>query len=167
MDWLKSIRAAAPPSSSSSSPTYELLGSSSSSPDLPAPSTHPRPAYTHARRRSSTSSFNYHRARLRPHQHQHQHHGPYFHVIPPIAFVPVVVFALGFIVYHFVFRIYVVDEFVYGYPDVPDYDEYWAWEDKLPQHNTSLEFPEGANGRYVMFSNQAWGYGLNNQLQEM
>ncbi|KAG8925484.1 hypothetical protein FRC02_009624 [Tulasnella sp. 418] len=56
---------------------------------------------------------------------------------------------------------------MYGIPQLPDYKEFWQQEDHLPQHNTSLQFPEGPKGRYLMFSNQAWGYGLNNQLQEI
>ncbi|KIO23715.1 hypothetical protein M407DRAFT_107536 [Tulasnella calospora MUT 4182] len=151
MDWLKSIRAAAPAAPSSSSSNYELLHSS---PELPTPSsTRPRPSHT---RNRSSISYGYHRVRLRSNS-----------ALASLAFVPIVLLGLGFIIYHFVFRIYVVDEFVYGLPDVPEYDEYFAWEDRLPQHNSTLEFPEGPNGRYVMFSNQAWGYGLNNQLQEI
>ena len=64
----------------------------------------------------------------------------------PYILFPVVVFGFCVLAYHFVFRLYIVDEFVYGYPDVPDYDEYVAWEAKLPQHNASLPFPEGRNG---------------------
>lgn len=149
MDWLKSIRPAAAPAAPIGT-NYELLQSPAESPTT---STRPRPSHT---RNRSSISYGYHRVRLRSNA-----------AVATLAFVPIVLFGLAFIVYHFVFRIYVVDEFVYGVPNVPEYDEYFAWEDRLPQHNSSLEFPEGPNGRYVMFSNQAWGYGLNNQLQEI
>ncbi|KAG8905668.1 hypothetical protein FRB99_008440 [Tulasnella sp. 403] len=80
---------------------------------------------------------------------------------------PLVLFTAAIVSYHFIFRLSAIDELVYGYPDVPEYDEYFEWEDRLPQHNSSLPFPEGLSGRYVKFSNQVWGYGLNNQLQEI
>jgi hypothetical protein len=37
----------------------------------------------------------------------------------------------------------------------------------LPQHNTSLPFPEGRNGRYVKFSSQISQLGWNNVLNEI
>ncbi len=49
----------------------------------------------------------------------------------------------------------------------PSYEE---WEDKerdLPQHDTTLSFPEGGDVRMLSFGNQMQGVGLNNQLQEM
>lgn len=39
-----------------------------------------------------------------------------------------------------------------------------SYERDLPQHNLSLPFPEGKNGRFVRFSNEMWALGLNNQL---
>ncbi|CAE6452544.1 unnamed protein product, partial [Rhizoctonia solani] len=38
--------------------------------------------------------------------------------------------------------------------------------DQLPQHNLSAPYPEGKSGRYLRFSNQVWGTGWNNVLQE-
>jgi hypothetical protein len=38
------------------------------------------------------------------------------------------------------------------------------YERNLPQHVTSLPPPEGINGRTLKFSNEVWGLGLNNQL---
>jgi hypothetical protein len=38
------------------------------------------------------------------------------------------------------------------------------YERRLPQHDTSLPPPEGINGRTLAFSNEVWGLGLNNQL---
>ncbi|KDQ16717.1 hypothetical protein BOTBODRAFT_106532 [Botryobasidium botryosum FD-172 SS1] len=49
----------------------------------------------------------------------------------------------------------------------PLYGELKDIESKLPQHNLSLPFPEGRDGRYVRFENQMWGTGLNNQLEEI
>ncbi|KAH7314014.1 hypothetical protein B0J17DRAFT_352196 [Rhizoctonia solani] len=42
----------------------------------------------------------------------------------------------------------------------------FAKEAELPQHNPSASYPEGRNGRYLRFSNQMWGAGWNNLLQE-
>ncbi|KDQ16769.1 hypothetical protein BOTBODRAFT_30673 [Botryobasidium botryosum FD-172 SS1] len=49
----------------------------------------------------------------------------------------------------------------------PLYGELKVLESQLPQHNLSLPFPEGKNGRYIRFENQMWGVGLNNQLEEI
>ncbi|KDQ16770.1 hypothetical protein BOTBODRAFT_186403 [Botryobasidium botryosum FD-172 SS1] len=49
----------------------------------------------------------------------------------------------------------------------PTYPELKVLESRLPQHNLSLPFPEGANGRYIRLENQMWGVGLNNQLEEV
>lgn len=38
------------------------------------------------------------------------------------------------------------------------------YERNLPQHRTSLPSPEGINGRTLKVSNEVWGLGLNNQL---
>ncbi|KAF8590672.1 hypothetical protein K439DRAFT_1329053 [Ramaria rubella] len=44
------------------------------------------------------------------------------------------------------------------------FDRIRDYEQRLPQHNTSLQSPEGVNGRTLTFSNEVWGLGLNNQL---
>lgn len=129
MDWFKSIRAAAAPAA----PNYELIHSSPEAPHPSSSTTRSRPSHT---RNRSSISYGYHRVRLRSGNS----------ALAALAFVPIVLLTVGFVLYHFVFRFSVVDEFVYGYPDVPEYDEYFAWEDRLPQHNSSLEFPEGPNG---------------------
>ncbi|KAG8990815.1 hypothetical protein FRB94_013086 [Tulasnella sp. JGI-2019a] len=141
----------------SSSPTYELLDA----PSLPTSTTAASSSSSGVKRRRMSSSASTHQPRIRI-RVQSQPVS-----IAAIIFFPVVALTAGFLIYHFIFRFDAVEEFFHGYPDVPEYDEYVAWEDRLPQHNTSLEFPEGLNGRYVMFSNQQWGYGLNNQLQEI
>lgn len=109
---------------STSTNTYRPLDTAS---ELPLSGTH-----ASKRRRMSTSSTPRLRARA--------------HSVAAIAFLPVVALTAGFIIYHFVFRFTLVDQFVYGFPDVPEYDEYFDWEDRLPQHNTSLPYPEGPNG---------------------
>lgn len=43
--------------------------------------------------------------------------------------------------------------------DIENFDDIFAQEAQLPQHNLSLSYPEGSNGRYVRFSNQVWGLG--------
>lgn len=42
-------------------------------------------------------------------------------------------------------------------PLPPTFEEYYAAERAYPQHNLSLSFPGGVNGRYVWFSNQHYG----------
>ncbi|KAJ6518257.1 hypothetical protein C8R47DRAFT_960042 [Mycena vitilis] len=49
----------------------------------------------------------------------------------------------------------------------PQYLALRRWEAALPQHNLSLPFPEGKNGRYVKFSNQAGQLGWNNCFNEV
>lgn len=39
----------------------------------------------------------------------------------------------------------------------PTYEHYYALERAYPQHNASLHFPEGANGRFMFVSNPHWG----------
>ncbi|KIY46101.1 hypothetical protein FISHEDRAFT_66570 [Fistulina hepatica ATCC 64428] len=51
--------------------------------------------------------------------------------------------------------------------DPPSWDSIRLYEDTLPQHNLELPFPEGRNGRYVMFSEQVFGLGWNNVLNEL
>ncbi|KZT33630.1 hypothetical protein SISSUDRAFT_992852 [Sistotremastrum suecicum HHB10207 ss-3] len=48
----------------------------------------------------------------------------------------------------------------------PLFSEYYELEKSLGQHNLSLPFPEGKNGRFVRFTNRVTGHGLNNILQE-
>jgi hypothetical protein len=40
-----------------------------------------------------------------------------------------------------------------------NFDDIFLKEAQLPQHNLSLPYPEGQNGRYLRFSNQVWGLG--------
>lgn len=65
-----------------------------------------------------------------------------------------------------------------AYASEPDFDNHsnktppsWKklreYERNLPQHNLSLSYPEGRNGRYVRFSNQIRGLGWNNVLNEI
>ena len=49
----------------------------------------------------------------------------------------------------------------------PLFLDYYEAEERLPQHNLSLPFPEGRNARLLRFGNQMWGVGLNNQFQEV
>ncbi|KAG9103757.1 hypothetical protein FRC06_008215 [Ceratobasidium sp. 370] len=50
--------------------------------------------------------------------------------------------------------------------DATDFDDVFMGEAQLPQHNLSAVYPEGRSGRFVRFSNQVWGLGWNNLLQE-
>ncbi|KAF8609024.1 hypothetical protein BDV93DRAFT_486502 [Ceratobasidium sp. AG-I] len=47
-----------------------------------------------------------------------------------------------------------------------NFDEIFLREALLPQHDLSAQYPEGRDGRFVRFSNQVWGLGWNNLLQE-
>ncbi|KAG9226540.1 hypothetical protein CCMSSC00406_0005793 [Pleurotus cornucopiae] len=49
----------------------------------------------------------------------------------------------------------------------PRFKEQWQWQESLPQHNTSLPYPEGKTGRYIKFSNQVTRLGWNNALNEI
>ncbi|CAA7265512.1 unnamed protein product [Cyclocybe aegerita] len=50
----------------------------------------------------------------------------------------------------------------------PIYTELREWEKNLPQHNPDLPFPEGKDGRYVLFSNSRVNLlGWNNKLNDM
>ena len=40
---------------------------------------------------------------------------------------------------------------------LPTYERFYEMERNYPQHNPSLPFPEGENGRFVWVSNQHWG----------
>lgn len=108
--------------------SYELI--EPTSPVLPTT----RPGF-HGHSRSRSSISHYHKPRLR---------NPA--AVAYLALIPIVLFTAALLIYHFVSRLFAVNEYVYGYPDVPEYDEYFTWEDRLPQHNASLEYPEGANG---------------------
>jgi len=48
----------------------------------------------------------------------------------------------------------------------PNYKGLRKWIHDLPQHNLSLPFPEGKDGRYVKFSCQVQRLGWNNLLNE-
>ncbi|KEP46874.1 GDP-fucose protein O-fucosyltransferase [Rhizoctonia solani 123E] len=50
--------------------------------------------------------------------------------------------------------------------DATNFDEIFIREAQLPQHNLSARYPEGRDGRFLRFSNQVWGVGWNNLLQE-
>ncbi|KAJ7247589.1 hypothetical protein C8J57DRAFT_1080775 [Mycena rebaudengoi] len=52
-----------------------------------------------------------------------------------------------------------------GHP--PTYRRFRAQEASLPQHSLELPYPEGKNGRYVKFSNQANWIGWNNCFGEV
>ncbi|KAL5519362.1 hypothetical protein ACEPAH_1045 [Sanghuangporus vaninii] len=56
-------------------------------------------------------------------------------------------------------------------PLPPTYDGYYEIERRYPQHNASLPFPEGRNGRFIYVSNQhcypAVGIGWNNVFQAL
>ena len=49
----------------------------------------------------------------------------------------------------------------------PTWERLKKWQADLPQHNLDLPFPEGRNGRFVIFRNQLVGTGWNNQFSEM
>lgn len=49
----------------------------------------------------------------------------------------------------------------------PRYLNVYEEERRLPQHNLSLPFPEGATGRYVKFTSQINMLGWNNVLNEL
>lgn len=46
----------------------------------------------------------------------------------------------------------------------PNYKSYYAAERDLPQHNLSLSFPEGENGRYMRVKERVWGNFLSSHL---
>ncbi|KAF5360421.1 hypothetical protein D9756_004976 [Leucocoprinus leucothites] len=49
----------------------------------------------------------------------------------------------------------------------PSYERLRSWERSLPQHDLSLPYPEGRNGRFVKFSVQIQQLGWNNCLNEL
>lgn len=49
----------------------------------------------------------------------------------------------------------------------PLYPDVVAQEYLLPQHDETLEFPEGRTARFVRFANEQPGVGFNNQLKEL
>ncbi|KAJ3575870.1 hypothetical protein NP233_g814 [Leucocoprinus birnbaumii] len=52
-----------------------------------------------------------------------------------------------------------------NYP--PSYERLRSWEMSLPQHDLSLPYPEGRDGRFVKFSSQVQQLGWNNCLNEL
>ncbi|KAI0245903.1 hypothetical protein BJV78DRAFT_1136456 [Lactifluus subvellereus] len=47
---------------------------------------------------------------------------------------------------------------------------FYEWHDRekqLPQHDPDLPYPQGREGRYIRFSNQVWGMGWGNAMQEL
>jgi hypothetical protein len=53
------------------------------------------------------------------------------------------------------------------YKQRPSYERIIQTEKALPQHNLSLPYPEGKNGKYVIFRNQVRALGWNNVFNEM
>jgi len=51
----------------------------------------------------------------------------------------------------------VVDTLTQWLSPAPSFQRFINYEDALPQHNASLPFPEGRNGRYVWVSSQHEG----------
>ena len=47
------------------------------------------------------------------------------------------------------------DDNAVSYPEI--FVELYEQERLMPQHNSSLPFPEGENGRFMWVSNQIWG----------
>ena len=41
--------------------------------------------------------------------------------------------------------------------ELPTYERFYEMERNYPQHDKSLPYPEGENGRFVWVSNQHWG----------
>ncbi|KAI0270422.1 hypothetical protein BC834DRAFT_967221 [Gloeopeniophorella convolvens] len=54
-----------------------------------------------------------------------------------------------------------------GGPNPPRFAAWHEREQQLPQHNPDLPYPQGRNGRYIRFSNQIFGLGWGNAMQEM
>ncbi|KAI0245909.1 hypothetical protein BJV78DRAFT_229049 [Lactifluus subvellereus] len=47
---------------------------------------------------------------------------------------------------------------------------FYEWHDRekqLPQNDPDLPYPQGREGRYIRFSNQVWGLGWGNAMEEM
>jgi hypothetical protein len=51
-------------------------------------------------------------------------------------------------------------------PNPPRFYEWHEREKQLPQHNPDLPYPQGRQGRYIRFSNQIFGLGWGNAMQE-
>ncbi|QRV94258.1 O-FucT domain protein [Ceratobasidium sp. AG-Ba] len=77
-----------------------------------------------------------------------------------------VFFAFGSFFYWGNLELYAYPERALWTSDATDFDDIFLSEAQLPQHNLSAPYPEGRNGRFVKFSNQVWGLGWNNLLQE-
>ncbi|KAI5118047.1 hypothetical protein M0805_005895 [Coniferiporia weirii] len=76
-------------------------------------------------------------------------------------------FLIGLTIYYYLANIRVAwANIKYGSvePSVlpPNFERFYEIERNYPQHNASLPFPEGENGRYMWVSNQHWGLGWNN-----
>ncbi|KAH9012602.1 hypothetical protein EDB83DRAFT_2233677 [Lactarius deliciosus] len=49
----------------------------------------------------------------------------------------------------------------------PRFYQWHKREKQLPQHNPDLPYPQGREGRYIRFSNQLFGLGWGNSMQEL
>ncbi|KAH8119774.1 hypothetical protein DFH11DRAFT_1685277 [Phellopilus nigrolimitatus] len=49
----------------------------------------------------------------------------------------------------------------------PTFDRFYQLERDYPQHDVTLPFPEGENGRFIWISNQHFGLGWNNVFQAL
>ncbi|KAH9023701.1 hypothetical protein EDB84DRAFT_1508301 [Lactarius hengduanensis] len=63
--------------------------------------------------------------------------------------------------------------FLHGLPppeggsNPPRFYQWHEREKQLPQHNPDLPYPQGREGRYIRFSNQLFGLGWGNSMQEL
>ncbi|KAH8985176.1 hypothetical protein EDB92DRAFT_2091842 [Lactarius akahatsu] len=53
-----------------------------------------------------------------------------------------------------------------GGPNPPRFYKWHEREKQLPQHDPDLPYPQGREGRYIRFSNQIFGLGWGNAMQE-
>ncbi|KAH8999627.1 hypothetical protein EDB86DRAFT_650453 [Lactarius hatsudake] len=53
-----------------------------------------------------------------------------------------------------------------GGPNPPRFYKWHEREKQLPQHDPNLPYPQGREGRYIRFSNQIFGLGWGNAMQE-
>ncbi|KAH9178049.1 hypothetical protein EDB89DRAFT_1300648 [Lactarius sanguifluus] len=53
-----------------------------------------------------------------------------------------------------------------GGPSPPRFYKWHEREKQLPQHDPNLPYPQGREGRYIRFSNQIFGLGWGNAMQE-
>ena len=87
-----------------------------------------------------------------------------FHIRRPIRlrflFFFTVLCSLAFLAWHFVGAQQQIENYLQRHPFFripPVYQKYYDAEKQLPQHDASLPFPEGRNGRYLWVSTQMWG----------